>query len=272
MKCNKYLIPGYYVRGLWNHVPMERKTPLRYAGYYKLAFRKLCAPVLRYPVSLQNDEGIRFYVSTDPIDEKILFRLANRREDYFPRQIFKNLPENPVVLDVGAHHGFYTVHALGLFRDAKVICVEPVQTAVEKIQENLKLNGWEHRARIVRAALAEKAGKGTLKYCTRGSWGHSLFEEEQQTIGHETVPLMTLEQILQGDRPHIVKCNAEGAEFALVSQLIDLQLFPLLVSIYVHDRFGDMDSLLRDMRTAGYTAERFGSEDHPAFHFWLGRS
>lgn len=269
MKLKKYLNPRNYIRRIWNYVPPSRKTHLRYSGYHKLAFRKMLYPLFQHTVTLMSDEGVRFLVTSDPVDERVLLHIHSKREEYFPPKIFGRLPPDPVVLDIGAHHGFYAVQALALYTNSRIICVEPAREGVELLRKHLEMNNCSHKARVVQAALAENTGEGTLLHCVRGSWGNSLYEDDAHVTGGETVPLLTLQQIIHHDKPEIVKCNAEGAEFTFVSQLIASDVRPLLVTIYVHDRFGDMNKLLRDMQEAGYLADAFGTAERPAYHFWL---
>jgi hypothetical protein len=130
------------------------------------------------------------------------------------------------------------------------------------------LNNWLDRVRIVQAALAHHHGKGLLRSSVGGSWGNSLYEEEAQTIDVEEVSLMTLEEILGNERPQIIKCNAEGGEYELVSQLCKVDVRPLLLIIMVHTEFGNMEKLVSEMIGIGYRAVRTGTEKRPAFHFW----
>ena len=126
-----------------------------------------------------------------------------------------------VVLDLGSHHGFYAVTALAMYPRATLIAVEPSDEGVARVRRNLELNGVSHRVRLVEAGLAAEAGTGTLLHTDEGSWGNSLFQEEGvQVLGREQVTLLTLAEILDGERPDVIKCNAEGAEFALIAQLV----------------------------------------------------
>ena len=95
------------------------------------------------------------------------------------------------------------------------------------------------------AALAPDAGTADLRHAKDGSWGYSLYEDAADAVGSERVKLATLPEILGADRPDIVKCNAEGAEFTLVRQLEDGADRPALMIVMVHPAFGDLDDLLR---------------------------
>ena len=164
------------------------------------------------------------------------------------------------MLDLGSHHGFYAVTALALYPRATLIAVEPSEEGVARVRRNLDLNGVRHRVRLVEAGLAAEAGTGTLLHTDEGSWGNSLFEEEGvQVLGREQVTLLTLAEILQGERPDVIKCNAEGAEFALIAQLCASDIRPALMIVMVHPEFGDLDDSQRQIEELGYRVVRSGT-------------
>ncbi len=262
-----------YLNALYNRLPDNRLPVvglrgIRCKGYSKLALRKLIAPYLQFPLTLQSAQGARFYVSNDPVDELIVGdMLAAKVQAYFP-PIPIALPECPLILDIGAHHGFYAVAALERYSGSRVICVEPSAEAVVHIQRNLHINGWTNRARIVQAALSDQIGNATLKRCGRGSWGNSLYEDDAQLSDTEEVSLLTLAEILRGEEPHIVKCNAEGGEYALSAQLLQLNIHPLLLIVMVHKEFGEIEDVSSKFGKLGYRIVQGGSARRPWFHFW----
>ena len=174
-------------------------------------------------------------------------------------------------MDIGAHHGLYAAAALHTYRASRIICVEPSADALGPLRANLTINRYEDRARVVAAALAPVAGQGFLQHTTDGTWGYSLYEDASATRGSEPVALATLEEILQGERPEIIKCNAEGAEFALIHQIRRSGVRPRLMVIMVHPQFGDVRALLDDATAAGYSFSQAGTAERPAFHMWHRR-
>lgn len=251
---------------LYRRLPPERRTSLRTRGAWKLALGKLMRPGRGWPVTVGDAQAGRYRVGDDPVDEVVAFDLSsNKRRLYFPTGV--DLPEQPLILDIGCHHGFYATAALHHYPRARLIGVEPNPNALPRIRRQLAINRLEDRVRLVHGALAEQRGTGTLKLCARGSWGDSLFEDDAETVGTCDVPLLPLEDILEGASPDIVKCNAEGGEFALAAQLGELALRPTLLIVMVHEEFGSADALVETITALGYRAERLGSTLRPAFHF-----
>jgi len=237
-------------------------------GRRVLQLRKLVAPVLQRPVVLTAASGARLRITADPVDEQIAHHLlGSSRGDYFPDWPGRR-PAAPFILDIGAHHGLYAVCALREYPGSRIVCVEPSRDAIDALRANLALNGCTGRARIVAAALAPADGSAELRHTSDGTWGFSLYEDAADAIGGETVRLETLDAILAGETPDIVKCNAEGAEYTLVEQLAARPERPALMTIMVHPAFGDMDALLATARSMGYEVTPVGTDDRPAFRMW----
>lgn len=233
-----------------------------------LQFRKLVAPLWRRPVTLVSAKGVRLRVTADPVDEQIAQHvLGPHRTDYFPVP-GPELPPGACILDVGAHHGFYAAVALNEYPDAHLVCVEPSAEAIEQLKTNLDLNDSRGRARIVAAALAPAPGSGELRHTSEGSWGSSLYEEASAALATETVRLAPLSEILGDERPSIVKCNAEGAEFALIEHLAATDIRPAFMVVMIHPEFGDVDELLATARGMGYRTVAVGTGHRPAFQMW----
>jgi FkbM family methyltransferase len=258
-------------RGAYRLVPESRRIKgLGGAkGRGRLQLRKLVAPLWQRPVMLMSADGVRLRVTADPVDEQIAQHvLGPHRTDYFPVPP-PEIPPDACILDVGAHHGFYAAVALREYPSAHLVCVEPSAEAIEQLKTNLDLNDGRGRARIVAAALAPAAGRGELRHTDEGSWGSSLYEEATAAITTESVRLAPLAEILGDDRPSIVKCNAEGAEFALVDHLATTDIRPVFMVVMVHPDFGDVDQLLATAQSMGYRTVSVGTGHRPAYQMWL---
>lgn len=233
-----------------------------------LQARKLVAPLFQRPVTLATADGLQLRVSADPVDEHIAQSiLGPRRPEYFPSWRGP-VPAGACILDIGAHHGLYAAAALHEYPESRVICVEPSADALGPLRANLDINGYASRARIVNAALASAPGEGLLQHAPDGTWGYSLYEDASVALGSEPVKLATLDAILDGERPQILKCNAEGAEFSLFEQLESSGVRPVFMVVMVHPQFGDMDALVETAESLGYDVSALGTQHRPAFHMW----
>lgn len=255
-------------------IPKDRRVkPLAGArGRRWVQLRKLTAPLIKRPIVLTSRDGVRMELTVDPVDELVANDLLGRnRALWFPPAPdgVAEVDDPRVVLDLGSHHGFYAVTALAMYPRATLIAVEPSRDGMARVRRNLELNHASHRVRLVEAGLAEAKGTGTLLHTDEGSWGNSLFEEAGvRVLDREQVRLSTLAEILQGQRPDVIKCNAEGAEFALIAQLEASDVRPSLMIVMVHPEFGSLDETQRRVEALGYRVARAGTEHHPALQAW----
>lgn len=128
--------------------------------------------------------------------------------------------DGAVVLDLGAHKGYYGAYAIA--RGARlVVSFEPETANVELLEHaagtyRRRGTDWQVRALAVGAAT----GEADL-HVMRGSWGHALAPPEKwakHEVGVRRVPLEALSAVLDDARalaagsPIVVKINIEGAE------------------------------------------------------------
>jgi FkbM family methyltransferase len=138
-------------------------------------------------------------------------------------EVYKAQYEDAVVVDVGAHRGYYGAYAL--WRGARtVFSYEPEAhnyASLVRAAELLRLRpGQEWQTH--RAAVSSARGRATL-YVTKGSWTHSLFDYR---VASETqdVAVVAMANVLSlasaaasaAAAPLIVKVDAEGAECSII--------------------------------------------------------
>ena len=130
----------------------------------------------------------------------------------------KFLGKSDVFVDVGANLGYYT--CLALQNGRPVIAFEPQQQNLKCLFQNLRINGWGDGVEVFPLALSEKPGLLNL-YGASGpsasllkSWG------SYSPSFHQTVPVSTLDTILNGrllDKRLLIKIDVEGAEYQVLS-------------------------------------------------------
>jgi len=125
-----------------------------------------------------------------------------------------------VVIDVGAHWGYYSVLAATLCGEAgKVFAFEPHPVSYALLARNIAANGLRNIV-AVQKAVSDRSATAEL-FLSSNSLGHSLVHEPlewqppaatfQQSIMVETV---TLDEFFStsGVRPRLLKMDIEGAE------------------------------------------------------------
>lgn len=110
-------------------------------------------------------------------------------------------------VDIGANVGSYTVLA-GKVCGAFTIAVEPDPKTAKSLRRNVEINRIEERTRIIEAALG--ASKGHIAF----TMGRDTVNRVAGPYDTETreVPLTTLDEILDGKVPKVIKIDVEGFE------------------------------------------------------------
>lgn len=166
------------------------------------------------------------------------FQLRNDFEVKVPRQIqpefkecvfeeiyLKHLPSelvelnHPVILDIGANVGFFTIWSLFKFKHPRVISFEPVKRNHEQLTVNL--NKADHsKLTIVNKAVNDTVGELVLKFNSAQdiTTSASLFDN-QYGSDEEIVKTTTLQEICsdyQLNKIDLLKMDCEGAEYNII--------------------------------------------------------
>ena len=139
-------------------------------------------------------------------------------------KLISRLPPDPIVLDVGANIGFYSV-ALGFhLKDsrAQVFAFEPVMENYERLRENVALNSLEQTVIPLRVALGSSEGSVVLsRESDRGATTGNAVVNHEATPGDtpSSCRLTTLDCIareLSITNCHLLKMDIEGYEYKLL--------------------------------------------------------
>ncbi|MDI6820866.1 MAG: FkbM family methyltransferase [Patescibacteria group bacterium] len=122
-----------------------------------------------------------------------------------------------VVIDVGAHVGYYCLNALSL--NKHLIAFEPMPLNTKVLLKNIYLNGWGNNAEVFQLALADKSGilemygGGTGASFIKGRAG---FSSRTPTL----VPVSSLDLVI-GKRLAglnvFILIDVEGAEYGVLN-------------------------------------------------------
>lgn len=153
-----------------------------------------------------------------PIDSALRSGVFENAEVRFVSRLVK---PGWCVLDIGAHHGFYSLLACELVGPTgRVVSFEPSPRERRRLEGHLQLNKFANA--IVRSeALGEETGEAEL-YLVDGQedWCNSLRPPDVNSpVSPIKVPLTTLDEFLKsGDgRPvDFIKLDVEGGELAVL--------------------------------------------------------
>jgi FkbM family methyltransferase len=119
------------------------------------------------------------------------------------------LRENQLFVDVGANVGVFTVLAAGVV-GAQVICVEPIPRTFQRLSANLRVND------IVDKVVSHNIGlgrqEGVLRFTVEQDAMNHVVKDDTWTGPSIEVQVSTLDSILKGRTPTLIKLDVEGWE------------------------------------------------------------
>jgi FkbM family methyltransferase len=170
-------------------------------------------------------------------------------------------------LDVGANIGSYTVLAGGAVK-ARVISVEPLPSTFKHLQTNIRLNDLdqiETHCCGLSSAPGELLFTSTLDTMNRVALPGELLA----TI---VVPVMTLDALMQGRLPKIIKIDVEGHELAVLNGGAKTLSSPEVEAVIIETngsgtKFGVTDdALFKRMREFGFQASNYDPYNRCLLH------
>lgn len=131
------------------------------------------------------------------------------------RSVYMKPRKGDVVVDAGAHYGFYTLYASRLVgAEGMVLSFEPHPDNYKGLLTNLRLNDVKN-VKIFNVALGEFDGHTKL-YIRWPSGRHSVFFRSKNHINVELARLDTIAERLSLKRVDLIKIDAEGAELNIL--------------------------------------------------------
>jgi len=180
----------------------------RFQGVYRGLYF-LCEH-LRPKSILLEFRGNKMYV--DPaISEPSIF--TNKAYVKFTMELIEKLiKKGMIVLDLGAHIGYYTLIAAKLVgENGRVFSFEPEPYNFALLSKNVEINGYENVV-LIKKAVLDKTGRCDLFFDIRGSWDASVLKcDRPRSIRVETT---ALDDFFQNTdyKIDVIKMNIEGAE------------------------------------------------------------
>lgn len=180
------------------------------------------------------------------------------------------LSAEDLFLDVGANIGSYTVLACGA-KGARGICFEPVPTTYVRLCDNLAVNHLASRVTALNIGLAETEGE--LKFTSEQNSMNHVLAAGETSAQSVAVPVRTLDSVLSGQAPSMMKIDVEGFEWPVLNGASATLTNPSLHSIVIElngsgERYGYSDEAvfekLRGLGFAPFTYEPFSRQLRPA--------
>ena len=136
------------------------------------------------------------------------------------------LRPDDLFVDVGANIGSYTVLASAVC-GARSIAVEPDPDTIAKLKRNIEANNIGDRVTVVEAAVG--AAKGTVRF-TVGKDTTNRVATDEHIVAREVL-VRTLDEILDGQDPVLIKMDVEGYEPEVAAGATTVLLKPSLLAV-----------------------------------------
>ena len=168
-------------------------------------------------------------------------------------------PED-LFIDVGANAGAYSILACKA-RGAKGHCYEPVPSTFETLKSNLNVNDLAEQVKAMNVGIADK--EGTLRFHSDLNCENRVLAEGENPSNSIDVPVHSLDSLLEGLNPTILKVDVEGFEGAVVegadSVLSNPSLHSIIIELRGHGaKFGfDEDAVLKKLLDYGFSSREY---------------
>jgi FkbM family methyltransferase len=140
--------------------------------------------------------------------------------EIFLDEDYGTVPDDSIVLDLGAHMGVFSVYATTTARNVVVYAYEPFAEFYKVLKENVRLNGRDEAVHCFNAAVASEAGSRDL-YLKSGTFFFPTLLDKTNS-DHEApvaVRCTTLLEIMESnhlERVDLLKMDCEGAEYEIL--------------------------------------------------------
>jgi FkbM family methyltransferase len=157
-------------------------------------------------------KGRRFWYRRGTVDEVVLADAYQLRRFALPKL---EADVAPVVVDVGAHIGCFTVLVAAKLPNAMVYALEPAKSNFDLLTRNIAANSLSNVVPL-QVALSRGNGVATLHHAAE-NWGHSLYPDLAGAYWPaENVTVMALDEFMRSNGLSAIdhlKMNIEGAEY-----------------------------------------------------------
>lgn len=136
-------------------------------------------------------------------------------------------------VDVGANVGSYTVLA-GAAVGASCISFEPIPATYNHLQNNIFLNNLTERVRAHNIGIGSEEGE--LKFTSGLDTVNHVLGKDEEAVNSISVPIKTLDSMLAGQPPSIIKIDVEGFEADVIKGATATMQSPSLMAVVMELR------------------------------------
>jgi len=240
------------IRFVANH-PLNRGRRLRAVAHFaawQLRVRLTRAPIVHEWV---NGARILAGVGETGVTGNIYGGLHEFEDMAF---VLHALGPESLFVDAGANVGSYTVLACAA-KGARGVSIEPVPATFERLMANIRLNRLEDRVQALNCGLSDAGGE--LRLTANENCTNHVVRDGESAAETVRVPVRTLDDVLRGESPTVLKVDVEGFEGSVLAgageTLRNASLQAVILELNgAGARYGfDDDEIVNTMRDAGFS-------------------
>lgn len=165
---------------------------------------------LSMPNSIAQIKNARFYLPNFPIDciQRIMVLTQNYWDTAALNIINKYLPDEAVILDIGANIGSHSVYWALEKNAKKIYAYEPLESTYEILAKNIELNHLEDKVKTFNYGLFNLDTKASVSSFNVTNVGNTSFAPSSGG----NFELRRLDSIKIPEKIDLIKIDVEGAE------------------------------------------------------------
>ena len=165
---------------------------------------------LSIPDGIVQIKNARFYLPNFPEDciQRIMAMTQNYWDTVALDIINKYLPENAVILDIGANIGSHSVYWALEKNAKKIYAYEPLESTYKILKRNIKLNHLDKKIKAFKYGLYSTNSKASVDNFHLANIGNTSFVPSV----NGNFELKKLDSIRISEKIDLIKIDVEGAE------------------------------------------------------------
>jgi FkbM family methyltransferase len=137
--------------------------------------------------------------------------VAEKYEPAVWGRVMREVSAGDHIAEVGASIGLYALAFAGRVGAAgHVTAFEPDPDSTSALEANITVNGWQDRVTVIRAAVGQCSGQ--VRFASARGQESRIEIRPEVCDGVITVPMVTLDDALAGQRIDVIKIDVEGFE------------------------------------------------------------
>ena len=159
------------------------------------------------------------------------------------------LRDDDLFIDVGANVGSYTILACAAI-GASAYAFEPIPNTYKRLVENMRLNHLENRVKCVNIGMGSEPA--SIVFTSNMDTGNHVLASGEQSDNTISVDVSTLDKVLSGESPAVMKIDVEGYEIPVLEGASEILKRRTLHSLIIElngsgDRYGFDESRILEM-------------------------